>query len=268
MRLATARRKAYAGEGSKESHGGLCAPKPCAARRGRRSGGTRRHLANAENPHNPKFKEITAEPLVLMCPAARGSSPALPARQRLDCIACRPPGPRGIGAAVFGRPSSRSQHPVPNENTDPSLHPPVRAFSRLPCRGEHADLCQNTYWQDHHPRCGVQRHHRCRQGEDPGQGGHSPGSAASHLCWQTTGRRSHAGGLQHSEGKHLALSAPDAPWLAAARARYPKDGDEAGIRSEGHRLRLPLWPASVAGLDAGAFIGLAHGAQRCERTSI
>merc|ERR1719209_2690588 len=43
--------------------------------------------------------------------------------------------------------------------------------------------------QDHHPRGGALRHHRERQGQDPGQGGHPPGPAEAHLRRQAAGGR-------------------------------------------------------------------------------
>ncbi|XBI03240.1 hypothetical protein VPH35_131677 [Triticum aestivum] len=52
----------------------------------------------------------------------------------------------------------------------------------LRLRGGHADLCQDLDRQDHHPEGGIFRHHRQREGEDPGQGGHPPGPAAPDLC--------------------------------------------------------------------------------------
>ena len=73
------------------------------------------------------------------------------------------------GGGVF-----RLQHPE-------GVHqPPPRAATPR----WHADLREDPDWQDHHPGGGVFRHHRQREGEDPGQGGHSPGPAASHLRGQ------------------------------------------------------------------------------------
>ena len=39
---------------------------------------------------------------------------------------------------------------------------------------QHADFREDPDWQDHHLGGGAQRHHREREGQDPGQGGHPP----------------------------------------------------------------------------------------------
>merc|ERR1712151_142361 len=52
---------------------------------------------------------------------------------------------------------------------------------------------------------------RQRQGKDPRQRGHPPGSAAPDFCGQAARGRAHAFGLQHPEGEHAPLGlAP--PW--------------------------------------------------------
>ena len=47
----------------------------------------------------------------------------------------------------------------------------------------HADFRQDPHRQDDHPRSRAVRHNRECQGEDPGQGGHPAGPAASELRW-------------------------------------------------------------------------------------
>merc|ERR1712224_102857 len=81
------------------------------------------------------------------------------------------------------------QHP---EGVDPAPRAPPPRW--------HADLRQDPYRQDHHARRRAFGHDRQREAEDPGQGGHPPGSAAPHLRGQaargrprfrtTTSRRS------------------------------------------------------------------------------
>merc|ERR1711907_908094 len=70
------------------------------------------------------------------------------------------------------------------------------------------DLRQDTHWQDDHIRGGGHRHHRGREGQDPGQGGHPPGPAAFDLRWQAARGWEDSPGLQHPEGVHPALGAP------------------------------------------------------------
>ncbi|RNE99241.1 polyubiquitin, partial [Trypanosoma rangeli] len=105
--------------------------------------------------------------------------------------------------AAGGGPHARGlQHP---EGVDA---PPGAAPAR-----RHADLCEDANRQDDCPRGGGKRHHRKREGEDPGQGGHSTGPAASDLCREAAGGGPHARGLQHPEGV-------DAPPGAAPARRH------------------------------------------------
>ncbi|KAK9542936.1 hypothetical protein VZT92_000755 [Zoarces viviparus] len=50
----------------------------------------------------------------------------------------------------------------------------------------------------------AKRHHREREGQDPGQGRHSPRPAEADLRWQTAGRWPHPLRLQHPERVHPA----------------------------------------------------------------
>merc|ERR1711962_646404 len=71
-----------------------------------------------------------------------------------------------------------------------------------PSQGRYADLRQDPDWQDHHPGGRALRHHRERQGQDPGQGGHPPGPAEVDLRWQAARGRQDPLRLQHPEGVH------------------------------------------------------------------
>merc|ERR1711865_229009 len=66
----------------------------------------------------------------------------------------------------------------------------------------HADFCEDPYREDHHPRGRGRRHHRCREGQDPGQGRNPTRPAASHLRRQAARGWPHPPGLQHPEGVH------------------------------------------------------------------
>merc|ERR1712166_1311957 len=57
-----------------------------------------------------------------------------------------------------------------------------------------------TLTGNHHPRGRGRRHHRRRQGQDPGQGRNPSRSAASHLRWQAARGWPHPPGLQHPKG--------------------------------------------------------------------
>uniref|UniRef100_A0A453IGL2 Ubiquitin-like domain-containing protein n=3 Tax=Aegilops tauschii subsp. strangulata TaxID=200361 RepID=A0A453IGL2_AEGTS len=86
-----------------------------------------------------------------------------------------------------------------------ALHHPRRPPRHRPpptTRNKHADLREDADGEDHHPRGGEQRHHRRRQGKDPGQGRHPSGPAAPHLHGEAAGRRPHPRRLQHPEGVH------------------------------------------------------------------
>jgi len=54
---------------------------------------------------------------------------------------------------------------------------------------------------------------------DPGQRRHPAGSAETHLCWETTGRWTDVGGLQHPEGIDFAFG------LATTRRRHDESKD-------------------------------------------
>merc|ERR1712184_169777 len=56
--------------------------------------------------------------------------------------------------------------------------------------GRYADLREDPHREDHHPRGRALRHHREREGQDPGQGGHPPGPAEVDLRWQAARRPS------------------------------------------------------------------------------
>merc|ERR1712157_88404 len=73
------------------------------------------------------------------------------------------------------------------------------------------DLREDTDGQDYHPGCGGQRHHRQREGQDPGQGGHPSGPAAPDLRGEAAGGWAYAERLQHPEGVHAAPGAAP-PW--------------------------------------------------------
>merc|ERR1712224_583484 len=78
----------------------------------------------------------------------------------------------------------------------------------------YADLCENADRQNHHLGCGTIRHNRECQGENPGQGGYSSGSATPDFRWQTTRGRAHPFGLQHPERVHPALGLASSWWYA------------------------------------------------------
>merc|ERR1712179_694471 len=63
--------------------------------------------------------------------------------------------------------------------------------------GRYADLREDPHREDHHPRGRALRHHREREGQDPGQGGHPPGPAEVDLRWQAAGRWKDSLRLQH-----------------------------------------------------------------------
>merc|ERR1711988_14229 len=64
----------------------------------------------------------------------------------------------------------------------------------------YADLREDADGQDHHPGGrGLLLDREC-EGEDPGQGGHPAGPAASDIRGQAARGRAHPCGLQHPEG--------------------------------------------------------------------
>merc|ERR1711998_687160 len=85
-------------------------------------------------------------------------------------------------------------------------------------RERHANFREDTHWQNYHPRGRGHRYHRGGEGEDPGQRGHPPRSAASHLRRQAAGGRPYAAGLQHPEG------VDPAPRASPARRTVSKCG--------------------------------------------
>jgi len=86
-----------------------------------------------------------------------------------------------------------------------------------------ADLRDDADGEDDHAGGGEQRHHRQREGEDPGQGRHPAGPAAPHLRGEAAGRRPHPGRLQHPEGVD---AAPGAAPPRRQQGRLPQ-GDRA-----------------------------------------
>ena len=83
--------------------------------------------------------------------------------------------------------------------------------------------------QDHLVRCGTERHHPEREGQDQGQGGHPARAAASDFRGQTARGRTHALGLQHPKGVHAA------PGAAPARRKVSEIKD---FESSSANLRL------------------------------
>ena len=72
---------------------------------------------------------------------------------------------------------------------------PISFFINLfPCTFlfQYANFRQDTNWQDYHARRRVERYHREREGQDPGQGGHPSGPAAPDFRRQAAGGRPHA----------------------------------------------------------------------------
>ena len=109
----------------------------------------------------------------------------------------RPAAPDLRGQAARGRPHARGlQHP---EGVD-------AAPGAAPARRD-ADLRQDADRQDHHARGRGSRHHRQRQGQDPGQGGHPSGPAAPDLRGQAARGRPHAAdyNIQKESTLHLVL---------------------------------------------------------------
>ena len=66
----------------------------------------------------------------------------------------------------------------------------------------HANLHQDSYWQDDHAGGRVERHDRHREVQGPGQGGYPSGPAAVDLRGQAARGRPHPQRLQHPEGEH------------------------------------------------------------------
>uniref|UniRef100_A0A0E0QS84 Uncharacterized protein n=1 Tax=Oryza rufipogon TaxID=4529 RepID=A0A0E0QS84_ORYRU len=86
-----------------------------------------------------------------------------------------------------------------------------------------ADLREDAHREDDHAGGGEQRHHRQRQGQDPGQGRYPAGPAASHLRGEAARGWPHPGRLQHSEGVDASPGAPPPRWQ---QGRLPQ-GDRA-----------------------------------------
>merc|ERR1712172_335488 len=89
----------------------------------------------------------------------------------------------------------------------------------------HADLREDPHGQDDHARGRAVRLHRQRQGQDPGQGGHSARPAAPDLRWQAARGRPDPTGLQHPEGVHASSSASPSWRNANIREDTDRPGD-------------------------------------------
>merc|ERR1711997_1160805 len=87
-----------------------------------------------------------------------------------------------------------------------------------------ANLCEDSHWEDHHLGGGAKRFYRECEGQDPGQGGHSPRSAEAHLRWQAAGGWQDPLRLQHPEGVHSSPGASSAWWShrALSQASCPE----------------------------------------------
>merc|ERR1711871_452008 len=130
-------------------------------------------------------------------------------------------------------------------------------------RGEDADLRQDADGEDHHAGRGVVGHHRQREGQDPGQGGHPAGPAAADFRGQAAGGRLHPGRLQHPEGVHAPPGTP--PARGDADLREDPDGEDhhAGRGVVGHHRQRegqdPGQGGHPAGPAAADFRGQAAG---------
>merc|ERR1712098_548859 len=82
---------------------------------------------------------------------------------------------------------------------------------------------EDPYWQDHHFGRRGFGHDRQREGEDPGQGGHSAGPAAAHLRRQAARGWPDPFGLQHPEGVHASLGLAAAWWDLTGLLSLPVD---------------------------------------------
>ncbi|BAT08678.1 Os09g0483200, partial [Oryza sativa Japonica Group] len=83
-----------------------------------------------------------------------------------------------------------------------------------------ADLREDADGEVDHAGGGEQRHHRQRQGQDPGQGRYPSGPAAPHLRGEAAGGWPHPGRLQHPEGVDAAPGAPP-PRRQQGRLHHP-----------------------------------------------
>ena len=114
---------------------------------------SRAHLCSPQEPCKFLSRPVSTRP---------------PREPRPSCAIPRPsrPRPRRLAFLILVTPDWNCSN---NRSSSSLTRPPV-----------HSPL--NSHRQDDHPRGGVVRHHRQRQGQDPGQGGHPPRPAASHLC--------------------------------------------------------------------------------------
>merc|ERR1712203_1138873 len=115
------------------------------------------------------------------------------------------------------------------EGIPPDQHP-----SCSPSQGRYADLREDPHWEDHHPGGRALRHHREREGQDPGQGGHPPGPAEVDLRWQAARRRKDSVRLQHSEGVHPPSCSPSQRRHADLREDPHREDHHPGGRALRH----------------------------------
>ncbi|KAG5464932.1 hypothetical protein LSCM4_00380 [Leishmania orientalis] len=116
----------------------------------------------------------------------------------------------------------------------------------------HADLREDAHRQDDRAGGGGERHHREREGQDPGQGGHPAGPAAPDLRRQAAGGGPHARGLQHPEGVHAAPGAAPARRHADLREDAHRQDDRAGGGGERHHREREGQDPGQGGHPAGS----------------
>merc|ERR1712107_127362 len=151
-----------------------------------------------------------------MGPSPLRSSPPTPSRTSRPRSRTRRASPRTSRGRSSLASSLRTEGPSPTTTSRRSPPSTLSSVSGEVCRSSSRPSLARPS-----PLRLSPRHHRERQGQDPGQGGHPPGPAEVDLRWQAAGGRKDPLRLQHPEGVHP----PPCP---------PSQGRYADLRQDPH----------------------------------